>query len=209
MCSKCQATTSRDLGVYGGRPATKVAPSCLVALLKIPENPPAIQLCTSIMEGVKPSLASEKNRFLEEVETSIRKYIISTGKNCIAINQMKNDNTIYITWYLNDLDSYAKVLYHFLKNKKSAHLQRLQTRLGPLQTHRGHRHRPLDRPLRLPRRRHQRRHHQIPRRRRSQTQALPHPHLRGRTIQRISQSPQQDHRPKSPTRSSIASSTAR
>lgn len=85
----------------------------------IPENPPAIQLCTSIMEGVKTSLASEKNRFLEEVETSIRKYIISTGKNCIAINQMKNGNTIYITWYLNDLDSYAKVLYHFLKNKKA------------------------------------------------------------------------------------------
>ena len=70
------------------------------------------------MDEVKAQLARDKSRFLDEVEEEIKSYIISRKKSCIAICQMKNEDVIHYTWDLdNDIDDFAKVLYHFLKKK--------------------------------------------------------------------------------------------
>ena len=70
------------------------------------------------MDGVKVRLAAEKSSFLNGVESEIKKYIISRRKNCIGICQMKSEGNVHRTWNLdNDIDDFAKVLYHFLKKK--------------------------------------------------------------------------------------------
>lgn len=72
------------------------------------------------MDQVKEQLAREKPCFLDDVEREIKTEIKSRGKNCIGINQMKSDGTVYYTWELgkNDIDDFGKVLYHFLKDKQ-------------------------------------------------------------------------------------------
>jgi hypothetical protein len=73
------------------------------------------------MDEVEKGLRRRKATFLNGVENKINGYIVSTGKNCIAVVERKSDGSVYCTWdFSNDMDDLCKHVYQFMRKKKSS-----------------------------------------------------------------------------------------
>jgi hypothetical protein len=73
------------------------------------------------MDGVERGLRRRKAAFLNGVETKVDRYIVSTGKNCIAVIERNNDGSVYCTWdFSDDMDDVCKHVYQFMRKKKSS-----------------------------------------------------------------------------------------
>lgn len=74
------------------------------------------------MDEVLRSLNKRKSTFLDNVESSVRIYIESTGKQCIAVvEKAPNGGAILKTWQVHlddDLGDFCKVLYKFVRKKQ-------------------------------------------------------------------------------------------
>lgn len=72
------------------------------------------------MEEINLALNKRKTTFLNSVETDIRRYIESTGKQCIAVVEKSPQGGIYRTWEVHlddDLTHFCKVLYKFVRKQ--------------------------------------------------------------------------------------------
>jgi hypothetical protein len=74
------------------------------------------------MDDVLALLNQRKENFLDDVETDVKIYIKSTGKQCIAMVEKASDSGIILkTWevHLNDdLGDFCKVLYKFVRKEQ-------------------------------------------------------------------------------------------
>lgn len=70
------------------------------------------------MDDIQRALNRRKTSFLDSVETDIKFYIESRGKQCIAIVERSSDGSIFRTWSVH-LDSnskdFCKVLFQFTR----------------------------------------------------------------------------------------------
>ena len=73
------------------------------------------------MDEVEKGLRRRKTTFLNGVETEVDNYIVSTGKNCIAVVERNSDGSVYCTWdFRDDMDDLCKHVYQFMRKKKSS-----------------------------------------------------------------------------------------
>ncbi|KAF8850871.1 hypothetical protein BDZ45DRAFT_696406 [Acephala macrosclerotiorum] len=73
------------------------------------------------MEDVLNSFNVHKDVFLNEIESNVRHYIESTGRQCIAIVEKDDDGKLFRTWefrFNDDFDHYCKVLYKFTRKQQ-------------------------------------------------------------------------------------------
>jgi hypothetical protein len=72
------------------------------------------------MDDVEKALRARKNAFLDQTADRIDRYIVSTGKNCIAVVERKADGSIRCTWdFSDDMDDLCKVIYLFMRKKRA------------------------------------------------------------------------------------------
>jgi hypothetical protein len=72
------------------------------------------------MDDVEKALRARKTAFLDKMANRIDSYIVSTGKNCIAIVERNTDGSIRCTWNFNDdIDDLCKMVYLFMRKKRA------------------------------------------------------------------------------------------
>jgi hypothetical protein len=73
------------------------------------------------MDEVEKDLRRRKTAFLNGVETKINNYIVSTGRNCVAVVERNNDGSVHCTWdFSSDTDDLCKHVYQFMRVKRSS-----------------------------------------------------------------------------------------
>ncbi len=81
------------------------------------------------MDGAVHALNKRKTAFLNNIQTVVYNYIVSRGRQCIAVVEKDSNGIIVCTWQCHlddDLVSFCKVLYRFTRHQKT---QRARTRL--------------------------------------------------------------------------------
>lgn len=72
------------------------------------------------MDEVQKGFEKRKYSFLDGVESKVNSYIISTGKNCIAVVGRNNDGSVACRWdWSDDIDDLCKHVYFFMRKKRS------------------------------------------------------------------------------------------